>query len=154
MARLLVRPGIDPDDPDEPDVPVVALLVDPDGPPAERAVARLGTHCYEGDGVLHLTRTGGWAEHALAGDRLVVEVAVHSAPLDRAGVDLAAFTGRSSVDPEAVLVLRAEAAVEPESYARAAPATAVFTAGPDETLDDLLAGGESWPMVLAPPPEH
>ncbi|MFJ9947202.1 hypothetical protein [Kitasatospora sp. NPDC091207] len=151
MARLLLRPGIDPD---EPDVPVVTLVVDPDGPPAERAVARLGDHCYEGDGVLYLVRTDGWAERALDAGRLVVGIAVYPVVLGQAGADAAAFAGRSPVDPEAVLVLRAEAPVDPELYARAAPGAVVFAAGPEETLDDLLAAEEAWPMVVAPPPER
>lgn len=149
MARLHIRTGVDPD---EPDVPVVTLLVDPDGPPAERAVARLGDYCHEGDGVFYLAQTDGWAERALSGDRLAVDVAVHPVALGQVGVDAAAFAERSPVDPEAVLVLRVEAGVEPELCARAASATVVFPAGPDDTLDDLLDAEDAWPMVLAPPP--
>lgn len=145
MARLHVRTGINPD---EPDAPVVTLHADPDGSPGERAVARLGDHCYEGDGVLFLSRTDGWAEHTLDGRRLTVDIAVYPAPLARTGADVAVFPGRSSADPEAVLVLRAETETDPELYARAAPATAVFTGAPDRALD----AGSDWPMLLAPPP--
>ncbi|MGW2089791.1 hypothetical protein [Streptomyces sp. NPDC001880] len=144
MARLDVRTGVNPD---EPDAPVVTLRVDPDGSPGERAVARLGDHCYEGDDVLFLSQTDGWAEHTLDGRRLTVDIAVYPSPLRRTGTDLAALPGRSSVDPEAVLVLRTETEADPELYARAAPATAVFTGDPD------LAFDTDWPMLLAPPPE-
>jgi hypothetical protein len=122
------------------------VRVDPDGSPGERAVARLGDHCYEGDGVLFLSQTDGWAEHTLDGRRLTVDIAVYPAPPARTGADLVAFPGRSSADPEAVLVLRAETEADPELYARAAPA--VFTGAPDRAPD------ADWPMLLAPPPEE
>ncbi|MFF9350621.1 hypothetical protein [Streptomyces sp. NPDC014734] len=147
MARLHVRSGIDPD---EPDVPVVTLVVDPEGTPGERAVARLGDCCYEGDGVFYLSRTDGWGEHTLDHDRLVVDIAVYPAVLARNGVDTTAFPDRSAVDPEAALVLRAETTVDPELYARADSSTVVLTAAPDRTLDDAL--GDDWPMLLAAPP--
>ncbi|MFD0340180.1 hypothetical protein ACFVH0_16070 [Streptomyces sp. NPDC127117] len=147
MARLHIRTGVNPDEPDE---PVVTLRVDPEGSPGERAVARLGDHCYEGDGVLFLSQTDGWAEHALDGCLLTVDIAVRPSALGHTGADLRAFPGRSAVDPEAVLVLRAETEADPELYARAAPATAVFTAPPDHELD----AGVHWPMLLAPPPEE
>ncbi|GAA1402261.1 hypothetical protein GCM10009639_45510 [Kitasatospora putterlickiae] len=149
MARLYVRSGINPDDPD---APVVALLVDPDGPPGEQAVAKLGWYGHEGDGAFHLLPTDGWAEHALDGDRLTVSVAAYPFTLQQIGADPAAFPERSPAAPEAALVLRADAAVDPELYARADTATAVFTAGPGLALDDVLAGEDAWPVVLTPPP--
>ncbi|MFE7558478.1 hypothetical protein [Kitasatospora sp. NPDC057500] len=150
MARLYVRSGINPDDPD---APVVALLVDPDGPPGERAVAELGRYGHEGDGAFFLLPTDGWAEHALDGDRLTVAVAAHPFALRQIGADPEAFPERSPAAPEAALLLRADAAVDPELYARADAAAAVFTAGPGLALDEVLAGEDSWPVVLAPPPE-
>ncbi|MFD7623616.1 hypothetical protein [Streptomyces sp. NPDC059802] len=147
MARLHIRPGVDPD---EPDVPVVTLCVDPEGSPGERAVARLGDHCYEGDGVLFLAGTDGWAEHTLDGRRLTVDIVVHPSVLGRTGAELAAFPGRSAADPEALLVLRAETETDPELYARAAPATAVFTGAPDRMLD----ADHGRPVLLGPPPEE
>ncbi|WP_327675605.1 hypothetical protein [Kitasatospora sp. NBC_00458] len=149
MARLHVRTGINPDDPD---APVVALLVDPEGPPGERAVARLGWYGHEGDGAVFLLPTDGWAEHALDGDRLAVDIAVYPFALEQIGVDPAHFPARSPIVPQAALVLRAETAVDPELYARAADTgTAVFPAAPDRTLDQVLAG-DDWPTLLAPPP--
>ncbi|TDC77548.1 hypothetical protein [Streptomyces hainanensis] len=151
MARLIVRTGADPD---EPHVPVVMLVVDPEGSPGERAVARLGGHGYEGDGAFYLPRTDGWAERALGGGRLVVDVVVWPAVLPRIGVDAASFRRRSEVVPEAALVLRAVAEVDPAAYARAAPATAVFTAGPGRALDAGFPAADDWPLLLAPPPEE
>ncbi|MFD7287139.1 hypothetical protein [Streptomyces sp. NPDC059863] len=150
MARLYVRPGIDPD---EPDVPVVVLLVDPEGAPGERAVARLGDYCHEVNGWACLLRTDGWAEHARDGGQLVVDVAVYPVALRAVGVDPADFPGRSAIDPEAVVVLRARTAAAPESSVRLAEGTTVFLAGPNVPLDELLATYDDWPMVLAPPPE-
>ncbi|MFF2009303.1 hypothetical protein ACFVWY_09545 [Streptomyces sp. NPDC058195] len=146
MAQLHVRPGVNPD---EPATPVVTLHVDPDGVLGERVAARLGDHCYEGDGVLYLVRTDGWADHTLDGHRLTVGIAVYAAVLTRMGVDPAEFPDRSAADPQAVLILRAQTSVDPEVYARAAPATALFTGVPDEALE----GGEDWPVILALPPE-
>ncbi|MDJ0346472.1 hypothetical protein QMK19_33495 [Streptomyces sp. H10-C2] len=146
MARLHIRPGVKPD---EPEVPVVVLIVDPDGLPGERAVYELFSYCYEGDGVFYLVGTDGWAEHTLDGDRLVVDIAVYPGALGQVGVDAGAFPDHSALDPDAALVLHVEGVVDPELYARAAPATAVFAAGPDRLLDDVLASDHDWPMVLA-----
>ncbi|MFJ1614796.1 hypothetical protein ACIODT_17095 [Streptomyces sp. NPDC088251] len=150
MGRLYVRPGVDPD---ERDVPVAVLVVDPDGTPGERAVVRLGDYCHEMNGWACLLQTDGWAEHARDGGWLVVDVAVYPAALRAVGVDPADFPGRSAVDPEAVVVLRAQTAASPEPSVRLSEGTAVFTAGPDVSLDELLATYDDWPMVLAPPPE-
>ncbi|MFE1963137.1 hypothetical protein [Streptomyces sp. NPDC059479] len=147
-ARLYVRSGLDPD---APDTVFAVLVVDPDGTPAERAVAELGAYCYEGDGAVHLVRTDGWAERSLDAGLLTVGIAVHPVPLRQVGVDPADFPGRSAVDPQAMMVLSARTAADPALSARLAEPTAVFTAGPDVSLDDLLKS-EEWPMVLAPPP--
>ncbi|MFB6891402.1 hypothetical protein ACFCX4_19100 [Kitasatospora sp. NPDC056327] len=148
MARLLVRSGINPDDPD---APVVVLLVDPDGPPGERAVARLGAHGHEESGAFHLLPTDGWAERSLDGDRLTLAVAAYPVALRQVGVDPAAFPERSAAAPEAALLLRAEAVVDPGLYARADDVTAVFTAGPDLAPDEVPADEEP-PLLLAPEP--
>ncbi|MFF8771784.1 hypothetical protein [Kitasatospora sp. NPDC015120] len=149
MARLHVHSGINPDDPD---APVVALLVDPGGPPGERAVARLDRYGHEGDGAFYLLPTDGWAERTLDGDRLTVTVAAYPFTLKQLGADPEAFPERSDTVPEAALVLRAVTVVDPGTYARADDATAVFTAGPGLALDEVLAGEDAWPLVLAPPP--
>ncbi|MPY51901.1 hypothetical protein [Streptomyces acidicola] len=151
MARLYVRSGLDPD---EPDVPVAVLLVDPEGTPGERAVARLGDYCHEVNGWACLLRTDGWAEQARDGGQLVVDVAVYPSALLAVGVDPADFTGRSVVDPEAVVILRAQTAAAPEASVRLSEGTVVFTTGLDIPLDELLATYDDWPMVLAPPPEE
>ncbi|WP_043665089.1 hypothetical protein [Streptomyces xylophagus] len=149
MARLYVRSGIDPD---APEAAFPILVVDPDGTPGERALARLGGHCYEGEGSFHLVRTDGWAERSLDSGRLVVRIAVHPVPLQQAGVGLAGFPERSTIDPDAVLLLSARTTADPARCARLGEPTAVFTAGPDVTLDQLLADDEEWPIMLAPPP--
>ncbi|MGW3108993.1 hypothetical protein [Streptomyces sp. NPDC001100] len=148
MARLYVRSGIAPD---APDAAFPILVVDPNGTPGERALARLGGHCYAGDGAFYLVRTDGWAERSLDAGRLVVGIAVRPVPLRQAGVDLAGFPDRSGIDPDAVLLLSARTTVDPELCAHLSGATAVFTGGPDVTLDDLLADDEEWPIMLAPP---
>ena len=149
MARLYVRSGIAPDDPD---AAFPILVVDPDGTPGERAMARLGGHCYEGEGAFYLVRTDGWAERSLDAGQLVVGVAVFPAPLRQAGVDPAEFPERSGIDPDAVLLLSARTTVDPALCARLSEPTAVFVGGPDVTLDELLADDEEWPIMLAPPP--
>ncbi|MEU9848402.1 hypothetical protein [Streptomyces sp. NPDC047985] len=151
MARLLVRSGVNPD---EPDMPVVTLVVDPDGPPGEDAVARLGDYCYEGDGAFHLLPTDGWVEHVLDGDRLEVAVAVYPFALGQVGVDASSFPDRSAVDPEAAMVLRAECAVDPDRYALTPPLTAVFTAGPDRAPGDVGTDADDWPIVFGLRPER
>ncbi|XUL93747.1 hypothetical protein ACQ86D_49980 [Streptomyces galilaeus] len=151
MARLYVRSGIAPD---APDAAFPILVVDPNGTPGERALARLGGHCYEGEGAFYLVRTDGWAERSLDAGRLVVGIAVHPVPLRQAGADPADFPERSAIDPDAVLIVSARTRVDPELCTRLSEPTAVFTAGPDVTLDELLADGEEWPIMLAPPPSE
>ncbi|MCI3276766.1 hypothetical protein [Streptomyces cylindrosporus] len=150
MARLHLRSGMDPD---APKTAYAVLVVDPEGTPGERAVAALGSCCYEGDGAFYLVRSDGWAERSPEDGRLAVRIAVHPAVLRQVGVDPEDFPGRSSVDPRALLVLEARAAADPALTAHLAEPTAVFTAGPDTTLEELLASDAEWPMFLAPPPE-
>ncbi|MFF0411728.1 hypothetical protein ACFYUY_14960 [Kitasatospora sp. NPDC004745] len=150
MARLSVRSGLYPD---APLVPVAVLLVDPEGGPGERALNRLGSYCHEGDGVFHLVQTDGWAEHAWAGGRLAVDVAVYPFALEQVGVDPAGFPVRSAVDPRAVVVLRVEAAVGPELAARLWEGTLVVRAAAGTPVEEALAAGDDRPIVLAPPPE-
>ncbi|MEU9076626.1 hypothetical protein [Kitasatospora sp. NPDC048538] len=150
MARLSVRSGLYPD---APLVPVAVLLVDPESGPGERALNRLGSYCHEGDGVFHLVQTDGWAEHAWAGGRLAVDVAVYPFALEQVGVDPAGFPVRSAVDPRAVVVLRAEAAVGPELAARLWEGTLVVRAAAGTPVEEALAAGDDRPIVLAPPPE-
>ncbi|PWW60251.1 hypothetical protein [Actinokineospora spheciospongiae] len=85
------------------------------------------------------------------GDRLTVDVVAYPAALKQVDVDPARFLGRSSVDAEAVVVLRVETRVDPQVFARADPGVAVFALEPGQTLDDVLACDESWPIVIAPP---
>ncbi|MBW4716802.1 hypothetical protein KZQ38_06490 [Saccharothrix sp. SC076] len=144
MPHLEIRTGVNPD---EPDAPVLVLVVDPAGTPGERAVAKLGDYCYEGDEVLYLSRTDGWVEHHLDGDRLAVDIAVHPSALKQVGVDPTPFTGRSAVDPEVALVVRVEGVVDPERHAQIA-GTVLYALEPGERPD----GGEHWPILLAPPP--
>ncbi|MEV7355537.1 MULTISPECIES: hypothetical protein [unclassified Kitasatospora] len=151
MARLYVRPG---PNPDEPDAPAAVLVVDPDGTPGERALDRLGSYCYEGDGVFYLVQTDGWFEPSLEGDRLAISVAVYPVALEQVGVDPADFPDRSTVDPRAHLVLRAGTTVDPVLPAWFDEGLAVFTAGPGTPLEDLLASEDDWPIILAPPPEE
>ncbi|MFJ3667006.1 hypothetical protein ACIPSE_11170 [Streptomyces sp. NPDC090106] len=150
-ARLYVRSGLDPDDPDR---VLAVLVVDPEGTPAERALAALGSYCYEGDGVFYLVRTDGWAERTLDEGELTVDIAVYPVPLRQVDVDPEDFPARSTVDPQALLLLSARTQVDPELGARMAEATAVFTAAPDVPLDDLLKADDQWPMLLAPPPAY
>ncbi|MFF2074826.1 hypothetical protein ACFVXG_08710 [Kitasatospora sp. NPDC058162] len=148
MARLYVRSDLDPSDRD---AHVAVLVVDPDGTPGERALDRLGSYCYEGDGAFFLLPTDGWAERTLDGGRLTVSIAVYPYALEQVRVDPADFPVRSAVDPDAAVVLTAEAAV-PAPPVRFSEATAVFTGAPGTPLDALLAAGEDWPMVLADGP--
>lgn len=67
-------------------------------------------------------------------------------------MDPADFPERSAIDPNAVLLLSARTTADPALCARLGEPTAVFTAGPDVTLDQLLADDEEWPIMLAPPP--
>ncbi|MFD5466017.1 hypothetical protein ACFWIQ_24760 [Kitasatospora sp. NPDC127059] len=148
MARLYVRAGLDPSDPG---AQVAVLVVDPDGAPGERALDRLGSYCYEGDGAFFLLPTDGWAERGLDGDRLAVSIAVYPYALEQVGADPADFPDRSAVDPDAAVVLSAEAAL-PVPPGRLSEATAVFTGAPGVPLDDLLGAEDDWPMVLADGP--
>ncbi|GGP82792.1 hypothetical protein [Saccharothrix coeruleofusca] len=130
----------------------VLVVVDPEGTPGERAVARLAELGYEGDGVLHLSRTDGWAERRLRDGVLVVDVLVRSAALESLGVDAEAFTERSRVDRRAVRLLRVRG--EAAEGERLPDATTVVAVPPGTPVRRVLAdldSGVEWPLVLAPP---
>nr|WP_223243142.1 hypothetical protein [Streptomyces sp. CBMA123] len=145
---MYVRAGLDPSDPD---AQVAVLVVDPEGTPGERALDRLGSYCYEGDGAFFLLPTDGWAERTRVGDRLAVSIAVYPYALEQVEADPADFPVRSAVDPDAAVVLSAEVTV-PVRLGRFSEATAVFTGAPGTPLDVLLAAEDDWPMVLADGP--
>ncbi|MFJ9677091.1 hypothetical protein ACIRP2_03420 [Streptomyces sp. NPDC101194] len=42
--------------------------------------------------------------------------------------------------------------MDPERYARAAPVTAVFTAGPDRAIEAVPACEDDWTVLLGPRP--
>ena len=65
MAELWVRSGMDPD---APEAVVVAVVIDPDGTPEERAVGELFSYAYEGEDCFMLVGTDGWAERRLQGE--------------------------------------------------------------------------------------
>jgi hypothetical protein len=151
---LWLRRGVNPEDPED---LVLAVVVDPEGGPADRAVQQLWSHAYEGDGVFHLVRTDGWAEQSLNGDVLTVDAVVYPSVLSALGIDEAAFAERSPIEPQAVRLLRVSAAVDVAEYQRT-PLLAVVLEAPAGTSAErmltLIAEGEVSPLVLAPPPGH
>lgn len=152
MAELWFRRGVNPDDPEE---FVLAIVVDPDGEPDDRAVARLGLNAYEGDGVAYLVQTDGWAEQSLVGDMLTVDLVVYPSVLKQLGVDEARLGERSPIEPDAVRLLRVSAAVDVAEYQQA-PVTVVVLEAPIGTTYEQLLGmiedGDVAPIVLATPP--
>lgn len=130
----------------------VLVVVDPEGTPEERAVARLADLGYEGDGVLHLSRTDGWAERRLRDGVLVVDVVARADALHSLGVDAEAFTERSRLDRRAVRLLRVRG--EATGDDRLPEATTVVAVPPGTPVERVLAdldSGVEWPLVLAPP---
>jgi hypothetical protein len=152
VAELWFRRGVNLEYPHE---FVLAVVVDPDGEPADRAVAQLGLYSYEGDGVMYLLQTDGWAEQSLVGDVVTVDVVAYSAVLQKLRIDEAGFGERSPIEPEAVRLLRVSAVVDVAEYQRA-PVTAVVLEAPvGTTFEQMLAmigDGETEPIVLATPP--
>ncbi|MEV7426288.1 MULTISPECIES: hypothetical protein [unclassified Streptomyces] len=153
MAEVRLGAGVNPDDPE---AVVLVVAVDEDGPPAERAVARLGLRGYESDGCLCFVRTDGWAERRLDGEELTVDIVAYPAVLDSLEIDRVAFPERSAADPDAIRLLRVRAQVAPEAYEQALALTAVLTLPAATPLEQGLAAlrsGEDWPLILTPPPE-
>lgn len=152
MAELWFRRGVNPDDPSE---LVLAIVIDPDGEPGDRAALQLWDYSHEGDGVAYLSRTDGWAEQSLDGDVLTVDLVVYPSVLRNLGLDEAGLTERSHVEPEAVRLLRVSATVDAAEYRKAPVLAAVLHAPVGTTPQQMLAqisDGEVWPLVLAPPP--
>ncbi|MFJ3726448.1 hypothetical protein ACIPYQ_28320 [Streptomyces sp. NPDC090045] len=148
-ARLWLAQGLDPVDPDVV-LPIVA--VDPEGDPAERAVARLCNQGYEGDRCLYLVRTDGWAERHRSDDGTLTVSVVAYRP---AGQGDPEPSDCSKHDPQAVLLLTVRAPVAAHMHARASRATALVVAERERSLGDIeadLATGALWPLILAPPP--
>src|SRR5882724_584737 len=140
MAELWLRSGVDPDAPDE---LVLAVIADPDGGPGDRAVARLGDLGYEGEDASYLVQTDGWAERWTGDGTLTVDIVVYPAVLESLDIDPAAFPERSSVDSNAIRLLRTNTQASPADVARAPAVTVVFTAGSDADR----------PLIIAPPPD-
>lgn len=152
MAQVWLRSGMDPD---APEAVVVAVVVDPEGTPEERAVGELFSCAYEGDGSFMLVRTDGWAERRLQGEVLTVDIVVYPAVLKMLEIDAAGFPERSLVEPDAVRLLRVSTRVAGRQYEQALDPTAVLTAPAEATPQQIVAGlhsGEEWPLILAPPP--
>lgn len=152
MAQVWLGSGMDPD---APEAVVVAVVIDPQGTPEERAVGALFSCAYEGEGCFLLVRTDGWAERRLQGGVLTVEIVVHPAVLGMLGFDAAGFPERSSVEPAAVRLLRVSTHVAGCQYDQALDVTAVLKAPAELTPQQVVAGlrsGETWPLILAPPP--
>jgi hypothetical protein len=140
VAQLWLRDGLDPD---APETFMVAVVVDPQGTPEERAVAELFSYGYEGDGTFLLVRTDGWAERRLDGDILTVDIVVYPAVLDQLDIDAAGFPERSPLEPDAIRLLRLSTRVARSHYEQAPDLTVVLTAPVD---------ADNWPLILAPPP--
>ncbi|MEV6594371.1 hypothetical protein [Streptomyces acidicola] len=152
VAQVWLRSGLDPD---APEAVVVAVVIDPEGTPEERAVGELFAYGYEGDGSLMLVRTDGWAERRLQGEILTVEIVVYRDVLKRLDIDTAGFPERPLVEPDAVRLLRVSTRVTRREYEQALDLTAVLKAPAGATPEQITAGlhsGDTWPLILAPPP--
>ena len=140
MAELWLRNGLNSAAPDE---LVLAVIVDPDGGPGDRAVVRLGDMGYEGEDAFYLVQTDGWAERQTADGTLTVDIVAYPVVLESLGIDPTAFPERSSVDPDAIRLLRTSTTASPADIAQAPVVTAVFTTTP----------GDDWPLIIASPPD-
>jgi hypothetical protein len=152
VANAMLRSGLNPD---EPDRTYLVVVVDPSGQPGDRAVSQHFDSAYEGDGAFHVLQSYGWVERHLDGDVLTVDVVTHPAVLK--DLDLSSFHGRSSVDAEAIRLVRTTVVVDPAEYARAPELTLVLSAPASASPDDIasiLYNGEDWPHIYAPPPEN
>ncbi|MFL6073347.1 MAG: hypothetical protein ACJ73S_08140 [Mycobacteriales bacterium] len=130
MAEAWLCSGVDPDAPED---VLLVVVVDPEGEPGERAVARLGLSAYEGETAFHLAPADGWAERRLDGDTLTVDV----------------------IGAGAVRLLRVAGTVDPAEYARAGPATVVWEAPAGTPAEQVIAGlrdQADLPLILAPGP--
>ncbi|MCP2098198.1 hypothetical protein LV78_006189 [Actinosynnema pretiosum] len=147
VPELLLRNGINPEDPD---APVLLVIIDPERSPGERAVCLLGNHGYERDNALYLVPTDGWAERALDGGSLVVDLVAYPLVLGGYDLDLGLFTEPAAQDADAVRLLRVTGEVDATELPEA---TVVVAVSEGATVDDVveeLRSGELWPVVLAP----
>ncbi|QFZ19807.1 hypothetical protein [Saccharothrix syringae] len=148
MPEVVLRTGLHPT---HPEALALAVVIDPQGSPGERAVALVGDYCYvdEEDGVAYILQTDAWAEGRVEDGVLVVDILVyppvpegHSAKIAEL-INEINFPDRSPHAPDAVRVLRVTG-------------TTTHDTVPDETLvfltplDRLTA--DDMPLLFAPPP--
>ncbi|WP_395292263.1 hypothetical protein ACF9IK_00590 [Kitasatospora hibisci] len=150
MAEIRLVGGLNPADPAS---VVVAVVVEHDGPPAERAVALLGQLSHEVDGAWYLLPTDGWAERHYEDGWLTVDLCAYPESFRSDAVDTDAFEQLADTEPRAVRLLRVRTEAAPEAVARAVRPTAVITTAagtPADTAVRELIAGTAEPLILGP----
>jgi hypothetical protein len=141
VAEVELETGLNPDDPDE---LVLAVVIDREGSPEERAVIALGElSCPdEKTGIYHVPRTDAYADRRLEDGEVTVDIVSYAEVLRDLGIRTGFPPAR---DPKAVRVLRVTGMT---SHTTLPDATLVFTTPLDELTDDE----EDAPFVLTPWP--
>lgn len=141
--------------PDHPDARFqVAVVIDPTASVEARALAYLGSSSYESDNAWYVLQSDAWVERRLDGDRLTLDFVAYSRCLDGFEEQTDQFVARSSIDQEAIRLLRIVGQVDPVAYSQAAPETLlVFDTSSFVDALAALADGEGDPLVFAPAPE-
>jgi len=140
--------------PDHPDARFqVVVVIDPAASVEERALAYLGSSAYEGDDAWYVLQTDAWVERRLDGDCLTLDVLAYPPCLDGFEGQMDPVVSQSSIDPDAIRLLRVVGQVDPDAYSQAAPETLVMMGASATDALAALANGEDEPLVFAPPPE-
>jgi hypothetical protein len=144
MPEVVLRDGIDPNDPER---VVVAVVLDPDGSPGERAVMAVGDYCFpdEEANVAHILQTDAFTECHLAEGELTVDFMVFPSPARSDGrIDEADFPERSTREPLAIKVLRVTGRTAEQQLP---DEVLVYTTPLDRLTEEDCA------LIFAPPPE-
>ncbi|MET0233692.1 MAG: hypothetical protein ABW224_03535 [Kibdelosporangium sp.] len=145
MAEAVLRNGIDPEDLDR---VILAVVIDPDGSPGERAVMALADSSFpdEEANVAHILQTDAFTECELNAGELTVDFMVFPSPARADGqIDDADFPERSAREPLAIKILRVTGRT---THDQLPDEVLVYTT----PLDRLTE--EDCPLLFAPPPEN
>jgi len=131
----------------------VVVVIDPAVSVEERALAYLGSSAHEGDAAWYVLQTDAWVERRLDGDCLTLDVLAYAPCLDGFEGQMDPVVSRSSIDPDAIRLLRVVGQVDPDAYSQAAPETLVMMGTSAAEALAALANGDDEPLVFAPPPQ-
>jgi hypothetical protein len=119
--------------------------------PSGAVLHQISLYGYETGQALDIVETDAWVERQLDGSTLTISIATYPRIIEETGINISTFPEQSKRDPNANIVLRVTADVNPIDYAKAGEATFHWWATdgtPLEQIKQEIADEINWPMVF------